>query len=132
MYSALLLVLLLVANSAFAEPRVEVFTDHRHPVAHTEAIANVTVYRLDGLALAQDQLSEGLPSDPTEAATIAAQRLDAQPVLNEQMMQAGQGLTLAHLQYRLDRYPAIVFDGTTVIYGITDLAIAYRLYEAHE
>ncbi|MCP5437614.1 MAG: TIGR03757 family integrating conjugative element protein [Chromatiaceae bacterium] len=132
MYSALLLVLLLVANAAFAEPRVEVFTDRGHPVAHTKAFADMTVYRLDGLALAQDQLSEGLPSDPAEAATVAAQRLDAQPSLNEQMMQAGQGLTLAHLQYRLDRYPAIVFDGVTVIYGVTDLAIAYRLYEAHK
>ena len=36
---------------------------------HTqEAFADMTVYRLDGLALAQDQLSEGLPSDPAEAA----------------------------------------------------------------
>jgi len=132
MYSALLLVLLLVANAAFAEPRVEVFTDSGHPVADTEAFADVTVYRLDGLALAQDQLSEGLPSDPDEAERIAAQRLDEQPMLNEQMMQAGQGLTLAHLQYRLDRYPAVVFDGATVIYGVTDLAVAYRLYEANK
>lgn len=132
MRSALLLVPLLVTNTTFAEPRVEVFTDRGHPVAHTEAFADVTVYQLDGLVLAQDQLSEGLPSDPEEAGRIAAQRLDAQPMLNEQMMRAGQGFTLAHLQYELDRYPAIVFDGTTVIYGITDLAIAYRLYEAHE
>jgi integrating conjugative element protein (TIGR03757 family) len=132
MRNALLLVPLLVANAAVAEPRVEVFTDSGHPVAHTEAFADVTVYRLDGLAQAQDQLSEGLPSDPTEASRIAAQRLDAQPMLNEQMMQAGQGLTLAHLQYRLDRYPAIVFDGETVIYGVTDLAVAYRLYEANK
>ena len=132
MRSALCLVPLLVANAAFAEPRVEVFTDHGHPVAHTEAFADVTVYQLDDLALAQDQLSGGLPSDPEEASRIAAQRLDAQPNLNVEMMRAGQGLTLAHLQYRLDRYPAIVIDGTTVIYGITDLAIAHRLYEAHE
>jgi len=121
-----------MANAALAGPRVEVFTDHRHPVTHTEAFPDVTVYRLDGLALAQEQLSESLPSDPEEASRIAAQRLDAQPSLNEQMMQAGQGLTLAHLQYRLDRYPAIVFDSATVIYGVTDLAIAHRLYEAHE
>ena len=129
MRSALLLVALFVANAAFAEPRVEVFTDNGHPIAPAEGFTDVTVYQLDGLALAQDQLSEGLPSDPTKASRIAERRLDAQPMLNEQMMQAGQGLTLAHLQYRLDRYPAVVFDGTTVIYGITDLAIAYRLYE---
>ena len=132
MRSALLLVALFVANAAFAEPRVEVFTDHGHPIAPAEGFTDVTVYQLDGLALAQDQLSEGLPSDPTKASRIAERRLDAQPMLNEQMMQAGQGLTLAHLQYRLDRYPAVVFDGTTVIYGVTDLAVAYRLYEANK
>ena len=44
-------------------------------------------------------------------------------------MAAGQGIALAHLQYQLDRYPAIVFDGTRVIYGVTDLAAAKRLYE---
>lgn len=130
MRSILLLVPLLLTNAAVAEPRVEVFTDRGHPVAHREVFADVTVYQLDGLTLAQDQLSEDLPSDPEAASRTAAQRLDAQPNLNEQMMQAGQGLTLAHLQYRLDRYPAIVFDGAKVIYGITDLAIAYRLYEA--
>jgi len=44
-------------------------------------------------------------------------------------MAAGEGLALAHLQYQLDRYPAIVFDGMAVIYGVTDLAVAKRLYE---
>ena len=109
---------------------MEAFTDHAHPIIHTEAFAQVSVYRIDGLALAQDHLSEGLPGDEEAAATLAAARLATRPDLKDQMMAAGEGLALCHLQYRLDRYPAIVFDGSTVIYGVTDLAVAKRLYEA--
>jgi integrating conjugative element protein (TIGR03757 family) len=129
MHRALALCLALGAGTALAEPRVEVFTDHDHPVRHAGAFAQVTVYRIDGLVQVQDRLSAGLPADATEAARLAAERLDAEPDLNDQLMQAGQGLALAHLQYRLDRYPAIVLDGEYVIYGVTDLALARRLYE---
>ena len=68
-------------------------------------------------------------SATSETATIARSRLAARPGIKDEMMAAGQGLALAHLQYQLDRYPAIVFDGTRVIYGVTDLAAARRLYE---
>ena len=131
MRGTFLLLLGLLANAALADPRVEVFTDHAHPLTHTEAFTQVTVYRIDGLQRAQDQLSEGLPTDADAAATIARSRLAARPDLKDRMMAAGQGLALAHLQYQLDRYPAIVFDGTRVIYGVTDLAAARRLYERH-
>ena len=124
-----LLILALSTSPALADPRVEVFTDHAHPLTHTEAFTQVTVYRIDGLQRAQDELSEGLPTDEDAAARIAGARLAARPDLKDRMMAAGQGLALAHLQYQLDRYPAIVFDGTRVIYGVTDLAAARRLYE---
>ena len=32
------------------------------------------------------------------------------------------------MQYGLDRYPAIVFDSQAVVFGITDLEQALRLY----
>lgn len=128
----LALTFLLAAGSAQADPRVEAFTDHAHPLIHTGAFAQVTVYRIDGLQRAQDQLSEGLPGDADAAARVASSRLAAHPALKDRMMAAGQGLALAHLQYRLDRYPAIVLNGTAVIYGVTDLAVARRLYEQRQ
>jgi len=128
----LLLVLALTTGLALADPRVEVFIDRAHPLTHTEAFNQVTVYRIDGLALAQDELSEGLPAEADAAAKIAKSRLAAHPDLKDQMMEAGQGLALAHLQYQLDRYPAIVLNGMAVIYGVTDLAVARRLYESHQ
>ncbi len=33
------------------------------------------------------------------------------------------------MQYGVDRYPAIVFDGKAVVYGVTDVKAATRLYE---
>ena len=120
---------MLAAGAAQADPRVEVFTDRAHPIIHTEAFTRVRVVRIDGLVLAQEYLSKGLPMDENAAAKRVNARLAARPNLTDQMMAAGEGLALSHLQYRLDRYPAIVFDGRTVIYGVTDLAVAKRLYE---
>jgi integrating conjugative element protein (TIGR03757 family) len=120
---------MLAAGVAQADPRVEVFTDRANPIIHTEAFAQVRVVRIDGLVLAQEYLSEGLPMDENAAAKLANARLTARPDLKDQMMAAGEGLALSHLQYQLDRYPAIVFDGMAVIYGVTDLAVAKRLYE---
>ena len=57
-------VALFVANAAFAEPRVEVFTDHGHPIAPAEGFTDGDRISSTVSALAQDQLSEGLPSDP--------------------------------------------------------------------
>jgi len=127
-----LLTFALITTTALADPRVEVFTDRAHPIIHAEAFAQVRVVRIDGLVLAQEYLSKGLPMDENAAAKRVNARLAARPNLKDQMMAAGEGLALAHLQYQLDRYPAIVFDGKAVIYGVTDLAVAKRLYEQRQ
>ncbi len=51
--------------------------------------------------------------------------------LDEQTMaavkNAAVGLSKA-MQYGVDRYPAIVFDGEVVVYGLTDLSSALEYY----
>ena len=42
---------------------------------------------------------------------------------------AAIGLAKA-VQYGIDRYPAIVFDGRVVVYGVTDLVEALDRYKA--
>ena len=42
---------------------------------------------------------------------------------------AAFGLAKA-VQYGVDRYPAIVFEGRAVVYGVTDLVEALNRYEA--
>ena len=45
------------------------------------------------------------------------------------MQRAAMGLAKA-VQYGVDRYPAIVFDGQMVVYGVTDLEAALQYYRA--
>jgi integrating conjugative element protein (TIGR03757 family) len=125
---ALLIVLLGFVQATRAEAwQVEVFTDESHPVAHAEVLPGAVVYRIDALPRALEKASEGLPREQEKAAKIATRRLAAWD--RKALQASAQGLARARLQYGLDRYPAIVFDGRYVIYGVTDLAVAKRIYE---
>ena len=92
--------------------------------------AKITTYMLDGLDRFESSLSEGLPADVDVAKTEALRRIQQ---LDEARMARAKntafGLAKA-VQYGIDRYPAIVFDGEAVVYGVTDLAEAVDHYEA--
>jgi integrating conjugative element protein (TIGR03757 family) len=88
-------------------------------------------YNLDGIQRIESQLSQGLTADPEQSKQVVLQRFQQ---LNEEdrtrMQQAAIGLAKA-VQYGIDRYPAIVFDGGAVIYGVTDIheaLLRYRLW----
>ena len=94
---------------------------------------DVQVYELDGIQRFEAQLSNNLPTDPKQSKQIALQRIQQ---LDEQattaIQNAAVGLAKA-MQYGVDRYPAIVFDGEVVVYGLTDLSTAldhYRIWRA--
>ena len=92
--------------------------------------ANVTTYAVDGLERFESGLSEGLPQDPAAAKAEALRRV--QQLDDTRMAPAKNtaiGLAKA-VQYGVDRYPAIVFDGRAVVYGVTDLVEALDRYEA--
>ena len=120
--------------TATRDPRlIEVITDSTHPVAGVESIGvrlAVHIYDLDSPARLEAQLSEGLPDDPTTAARRARQRLNTlgRQSLTTQFARAYASLLKA-LEYGIDRYPAVVFDGgDSVIYGVTDLEEALGHY----
>ena len=115
------------AATPAAAPTIEVFTDREHPIIHAEALPGAIIYRIDGLLTMQERLSEGLPADEKAATRIAKKRIST--IDKDVVTESAQGLVLAHLKYQLDRYPAIVFAGQAVIYGVTDLALAKRLYD---
>lgn len=116
------------------DPRqVEVITDRSHPFTGVEPNAarlKVQGFDLELPAQLETQLGEGLPSDPTVAARVARQRLESlgrQP-LATRFANAYAGLLKA-LDYGIDRYPAVVFDGgESVVYGVTDLDEALGYY----
>ncbi len=112
---------------------IEVFTDSMNPVAN--GVDGITVYYIDRIDRLQKELSKDLPANP-EAAKQAAlhrfQRMDNK--LSHELENAANGLVQA-MQYGIDRYPAIVFDGNAVVYGITDVRAAtqrYRQWQAVE
>ena len=81
---------------------------------------DVQIYELDGIQRFEAQLSNNLPKAPKQSKQIALQRIQQ---LNEQtttaIQNAAVGLVKA-MQYGIDRYPAIVFGGEVVVYGLTD------------
>ena len=106
---------------------IEVFADSTFQ--SIDSMKHATVYRLDRIDEIQNALSHQLPGDPEKAKQLALRRfqgMDAQ--LSHQLENATKGLVQA-LQYGINRYPAIVFDGQAVVYGITDIETAARLYD---
>ncbi|MCP4126227.1 MAG: TIGR03757 family integrating conjugative element protein [Gammaproteobacteria bacterium] len=115
----------------------EVFTttdwqDQWEPIAGVkEAHQNIDIqiYDLDCIRHFEAQLSSNLPTDSKKAKQIALQRIQT---LDEQAIAAIQntavGLAKA-MQYGVDRYPAIVFGGEVVVYGLTDLSAALDHYQ---
>ena len=134
--SLVLLSLLVFSAAAVAgEPlRVEVFTAAGLPVRGTDdgrlQGASVTVYAVDGLAEFELALSEDLPPDADAAKAEVLRRIGQ---LDEARMapakDAALGLARA-VQYGVGRYPAIVFNATAVVYGVTDLVDAVQRYDA--
>jgi len=140
---AALLTLLAVGSAQAAQHRaenprlVEVFTTTELPVTGEAAITSEAahaktefqVYELDGIQRIEAKLSDGLTADPEQSKQVVLRRFQQ---LHEEdrarMQRAAMGLAKA-MQYGIDRYPAIVFDGEVAIYGVTDIGDALQRYQ---
>ena len=108
-------------------PTIEVFTDSSLQIVFENNLANV--YVIDRVHKLQEELSIDLPADSESAKALALQRfqrMDTQ--LSRELENAAKGLVQA-MQYGIDRYPAIVFDGQAVVYGLSDIRAATQLYQ---
>jgi len=111
---------------------LEVFTTVERSVTGDEderlRTASVTTYAVDGIERFESTLSEGLPADPETAKAVALRQIQQiEADLAAPAKTAAIGLAKA-IQYGVDRYPAIVFDGQAVVYGVTDVQIALAHY----
>jgi integrating conjugative element protein (TIGR03757 family) len=126
--------LLISSPQLAAEPDyVDVFTEREHPIRGADhsrlKSARVQIYEVDGLRRFEAALSEGLPGDPDAAKAEALRRIGAlNEAQNATAQNAANGLAMA-LHYGVDRIPAIVIDGTAVVYGVTDLVDAVQRYD---
>jgi len=135
-----LAVSLTLGNAASAAPeevtpiRIEVFTAGDRPVQppvsdDTASLPSIEVHEVDGIDSVETILSEGLPNAPEIAQRVVQERL-GQVVEGSRLGAArvsAAGLLNA-AEYGVDRYPAIVFDGDAVVYGVTDIDEALRYY----
>lgn len=115
--------------------RIEVFTTTDSPITREaeptqpdSGVIDLQIYELDGIQRIEAKLSERLTADPEQSKRVVLhriQRLDEAE--RAQMQHAATGLAKA-MQYGVDRYPAIVFDGEAAIYGVTDIGVAIQRY----
>lgn len=109
------------------DPTIEVFIDSSHQIVSGND--HKTVYLIDRIYKLQEELSIDLPADPESAKSLALQRFQRMNTqLSRELENAANGLVQA-MQYGIDRYPVIVFDGQAVVYGLTDIPAATQLYQ---
>lgn len=90
----------------------------------------IEIYSLDAVATVEANMSVRLPADEEQALVVMQQRIEqiGKARLEADLVKAYQALTTA-MSYDLDRYPAMIFDGEVVIYGITDVSLATQIYQ---
>jgi len=137
--------LILFADATFANQRglnpppvIEVFTSANRPIVDTDAKRagsgllgpEVTVYEIDGIQFAERGLSLNLPAEPQQSKKIALHRIQKLDEQTRSRMQTSATALAKAIQYGIDRYPAVVFDGKAVVYGVTDLTVSLEQYRA--
>jgi integrating conjugative element protein (TIGR03757 family) len=113
--------------------RIEVFTAGDRPIRPpaSDEIASlppIELYEIDGITRLEAELSDGLAANPETARRLVQERFGQidSPRLDH-ARQSAAGLINA-AEYGVDRYPAIVFDGNAVVYGVTEFSAALRHY----
>ncbi len=98
--------------------QVEVFATSTTNLQNT---AHAVVYVLDTLVQLENRLSQGLPSDPEAAMAMVQKRLaQLSAVDNSRMNLAIEGRLKAQ-RYGIKQLPAMVLNGSAVVYGVSDV-----------
>ncbi len=125
--------LLIWASSfTFAEKSMTIFTLSTVKIVNIDVAEregwNVKRYLIDGPLQFTKKLSAGLPNNPEEAMKIAKQRIQSmKKALGDQAVDSYRG-QLNALKLGVMKVPAIVINDVDVIYGITDIWQALRIY----
>lgn len=117
---------LLFCAGASAGPVV--YTDSAYPVPDGQ---NVPVILLDAPGRAVDGMFGQLSSNPSEAEQQARAVIASSQFQGNQKAQAASYAGLARAwSLKLDKYPAVVFDDTWVVYGTADVSVATQQLNA--
>jgi integrating conjugative element protein (TIGR03757 family) len=125
------------AASAAAEKvtpiRIEVFTAGDRPIwpPASDDIASlppIELYEIDGVTRLEAELSDGLADNPETARRLVQERFGQIDGSRLDVARRSAAGLINAAEYGVDRYPAIVFDGNAVVYGVTDIGKALRQY----
>ncbi len=119
---------------AEAPLHIEVFTTQTQPitvggVATNPAVA-LQISEVDAVERFDGALSQGLPIDPALAQREVHRRLGTFNDRDVATLRLSATGVANAARLGIDRTPAIVFDQSAVIYGVTDLPVALRHYQA--
>ncbi len=135
--SALLALLLAEPSQADKLPpaaRMDIFTSSDLPIKSLHGFVlrhpeiALRVHTLDAIERFEDDLSQGLPADPYRAKRLALGRLQQLSTHNRTQLQHATTSIATALSYGVKKYPAIVFDGEFVVYGLSDPLRALEHY----
>ncbi len=120
---------------------IEIFTTIDQPISAIDTFVekhpeiDVRIHKLDAIKQLEGKLSQGLSADPDKAKRLVLRKLQQlSKATRSQLEHSARSLAKA-VQYGIEKYPAIVFDGELVVYGLTDLSAAlmhYRHWQAGE
>ncbi|QTP58174.1 TIGR03757 family integrating conjugative element protein [Billgrantia antri] len=114
-----------LAGPALAEPAIEVFTTAGEPAVNVPS--GVAVIELDAPGRLDAELSRDLPADPNVAEAMMRERMATPEWQETADRYADSYLGLARAwQLGIEKVPAVVIDGSYVIYGQPDVAEAVR------
>lgn len=113
---------------------IEIFTTIDQPISAIDTYVakhpetDVRIHKLDAIKQLEGKLSQGLSSDPDKAKRLVLRKLQQLgKETRSQLEHSARSLAKA-VQYGIEKYPAIVFDGEFVVYGLSDLSAALRHY----
>lgn len=120
--------------TAMTPTSINIFTTTDQPISIAKALAEqlpdieVQIHQLDGIKKLEAYLSKGLPGDANKARDITLKRLGQVSKATRGQLEHSATALAEALQYGVQQYPAIVFDGELVVYGLTDLSVALMHY----
>ncbi|MEX0951570.1 MAG: TIGR03757 family integrating conjugative element protein [Gammaproteobacteria bacterium] len=124
-----------IADGAPVQPtRIDVFVGERDGLHGWDRFSQdhpgieIRVFEVTGIERLEGRLSKGLPVDLVAAKRQALKRLGVlDNAARDSLKRSAIGLAEA-VRLGVTQYPAIVFDGQYVIYGVIDLSRALELF----
>ena len=134
------MILALLASAAMAEnsgepARIDAFTTSTMNITGIEWLQQqltdsaIDVHRIDGIERIAAMLSGGLSANAKIAERTARSRLKTFGARERELLQQSADALVLAWQYEVRRYPAVVFDGRWVVYGVTNLKDAYAIFQ---